>query len=47
VLLGVNRTALHSVQEVKALAAKEPAANSQPVLFKRGDQSLSVDLEQK
>ena len=47
VLLEVNRTPVHSVQEVQALAAKEPAATTLLMLVKRGDNRLFVALEQK
>jgi len=47
VLLEVNRTPVHSVQEVQALAAKEPAATSLLMLVKRGDNRLFAALEQK
>ena len=47
VLLEVNRTPVHSVQEVQALAAKEPTATSLLMLVKRGDNRLFAALEQK
>jgi len=47
VLLEVNRTPVHSVQEVQAQAAQAPAGASLLVLVKRGDTRLFVALEAK
>ena len=47
VLLEVNRMPVHSVQEVQAQAAKDPAATALLVLVRRGDSRLFVALEQE